>query len=40
MSLAELIPIIRTLSDSEKVQLFDMLNADLSRKDSLTPHEY
>jgi predicted CopG family antitoxin len=36
----ELIPIIRALSDSEKVQLFDMLKAELAREDSIAPLEH
>lgn len=37
MSLTELIPLIRTLSDSEKAQLFAMLKAELAGEDSIAP---
>jgi len=37
MSLTELIPIIRTLSNSEKAQLFDILKAELAGEDSIAP---
>ena len=40
MSLTELIPIIRALSDRERVQLFDMLKAELAREDSIAPLEH
>lgn len=40
MSLTELIPIIRALSDSEKAQLFDMLKTELAREDSIAPLEH
>ena len=40
MSLTELIPIIRTLSHSEKAQLFDMLKAELVGEDSIAPLEH
>ena len=40
MSLTELIPLIRTLSDNEKVQLFDMLKDELAREDSIAPLEH
>jgi len=40
MSLTELIPLIRTLSDTEKAQLFDMLKAELAREDSIAPLEH
>jgi len=40
MSLTELIPIIRALSDREKVQLFDMLKAELAREDRIVPLEH
>ena len=40
MSLTELIPIIRALSDREKVQLFDLLKAELAREDSIAPLEH
>ena len=40
MSLTELIPIIRTLSNSEKAQLFDMLKAELAGEDSIAPLEH
>jgi len=37
MSLTELIPIIRALSSSEKLQLFDLLKADLAAEDDIAP---
>jgi len=40
MSLTELIPIIRTLSNSEKAQLFDILKAELAGEDSIAPLEH
>ena len=40
MSLTELLPLIRTLSDSEKAQLFAMLKAELAGEDSITPLEH
>ena len=40
MSLTELIPIIRTLSDSEKAQLFTMLQAELAGEASIAPLEH
>jgi hypothetical protein len=40
MSLTELIPIIRALSDREKAQLFAMLKAELAGEDSITPLEH
>ena len=40
MSLTELIPIIRALSSREKVQLFDLLKAELTREDNIAPLEH
>lgn len=40
MSLTELLPLIRTLSNREKVQLFDMLKADLAGEGSVAPLEH
>ena len=40
MSFTELISIIRTLSNSEKAQLFDMLKAELAGADSIAPLEH
>jgi hypothetical protein len=40
MSLTELIPVIRALSDDEKAQLFAMLKAELAREDSIAPLEH
>ena len=40
MSLTELLPLIRTLSDSEKAQLFAMLQAELAGEDSIAPLEH
>lgn len=40
MSLTELIPIIHTLSESEKAQLYAMLQAELSREASIAPLEH
>ena len=40
MSLTELIPIIHTLSNSEKAQLFDLLKAELTREDNIAPLEH
>jgi hypothetical protein len=40
MSLTALIPIIRALSDSEKAQLFTMLQAELAGEDSSAPLEH
>ena len=40
MSLTELIPIIRTLSDSEKAQLFAMLKSELAEEASIAPLEH
>ena len=37
MSVTELIPTIRALSDSEKAQLFAMLKAELAGEDSIAP---
>ena len=40
MSFTELISIIRTLSNSEKAQLFDMLKAELAEEDNVAPLEH
>ena len=40
MSLTELMPIIRALSDREKAQLFAMLKAELAGEDSIAPLEH
>ena len=40
MSLAELIPIIRALSSSEKAQLLDMLKTELAGEDNIAPLEH
>ena len=40
MSFTELISIIRTLSNSEKMQLFDLLKAELAGEDSIAPLEH
>jgi hypothetical protein len=40
MSLTELIPIIRALSDREKAQLFAMLKAELAGEDNIAPLEH
>jgi len=40
MSFTELISIIRTLSNSEKAQLFDMLKAELAGENSIAPLEH
>ena len=39
MSLTEIIPIIRALSSSEKLQLLDMLKAELAVEDDIAPLE-
>jgi hypothetical protein len=39
MSLAELIPIIRALSSSEKAQLLDMLKTELVEENNIAPLE-
>ena len=40
MSLTELLPLIHTLSSHEKIQLFDMLKAELAREGSIAPLEH
>jgi len=40
MSLTELIPLIRTLSDSDKTQLFAMLKDELAGEASIAPLEH
>jgi len=40
MSLTELLPLIRTLSTSEKAQLFDLLKAELAGEDNIAPLEH
>jgi hypothetical protein len=40
MSLTELIPLIRTLSDNDKAQLFAMLKDELAGEASIAPLEH
>lgn len=40
MSLTELIPLIRTLSDDDKAQLFAMLKDELTGEASIAPLEH
>ena len=40
MSLAKVIPIIRALSSSEKVQLLDMLTTELAGEDNIAQLEH
>ena len=40
MSLTELLPLIRTLSTSEKAQRFDLLKAELAGEDNIAPLEH